>query len=74
MVDEGAWTHVYKCLDNASNAYSTSTPTFAHITGSNTSLYQTADGYKWKYLWSVASASLDKFSNENDFHLFPIFI
>lgn len=62
VVDESSFYHVYKCLDNNSNAVSTSQPDFSHIVGSNTALYQTADGYRWKYMYSIASDEYDKFA------------
>ena len=43
--------HVYKCLDNNSGASSTVEPT-----GTSTSILSTADGYKWKYMYSLTSA------------------
>lgn len=62
MVDETSFLHVYKCLDNNGNTLSTSQPTFAHIVGSNTSLYETSDGYRWKYMYSFSASEDDKFS------------
>jgi hypothetical protein len=62
MVDETSFLHVYKCLDNNGNTTSTSQPTFAHIVGSNTSLYETSDGYRWKYMYSFSASEDDKFS------------
>jgi len=43
--------HVYKCLDNNSGANSTVEPT-----GTSTSILTTADGYKWKYIYSLTAA------------------
>jgi len=43
--------HVYKCLDNNSGATSTVEPT-----GTSTSILTTADGYKWKYMYSLSAA------------------
>jgi hypothetical protein len=62
VVDETSWLHVYKCLDNNGNTPSTSQPTFSHITGSNTSLYETSDGYRWKYMYSFSASDDDQFS------------
>lgn len=61
VVDEGSFKHVYKCLDNNNRAKSTFEPNFSHITGSNTIVYQTADGYRWKYMYSVSSTIVNKF-------------
>lgn len=68
-VDEGSYFHVYKCLDNNNGANSTVEPEFAHITGSNTEIYQTSDGYRWKYMYSVSSAQKLKFATAN---VFPV--
>jgi len=65
VVDETSFLHVYKCLDNNMNAESTSQPTFSHITGSNSSLYQTADGYRWKYMYSFSDTEDDAFSTQS---------
>ena len=43
--------HVYKVLDNNSNAASTVEPT-----GTSTSVLTTADGYKWKYMYSLTAS------------------
>lgn len=61
--------HVYKCLDNNSNGYSTVEPNFAHISGSNTYVYETSDGYRWKYMYTVDSANVVKFETTNYFPL-----
>jgi hypothetical protein len=49
--------NVYKCIDNNRNGYSTSKPT-----GTGTSIVSTSDGYRWKYMYTVTSASSLKFS------------
>jgi hypothetical protein len=43
--------NVYKCLDNNSNANSTIEPT-----GTSTSILSTADGYKWKYMYTLSAS------------------
>jgi len=42
--------NVYKCLDNNDGANSTVEPT-----GTSTSILSTADGYKWKYMYSLSA-------------------
>ena len=69
IVDANSYLHVYKCLDNNMNAFSTVEPNFAHISGANSYVYQTSDGYRWKYMYSVDSANNLKFSSGT---LFPI--
>ncbi len=48
--------NVYKCLFNNSGAASTSQPT-----GTSTSEFTTADGYIWKYMYTVTTAKALKF-------------
>jgi hypothetical protein len=64
MVDENAYKHVYKCLDNNLSNSSTVEPQYAHVTGSNTTVYQTSDGYRWKYMYSISRSIFDKFSTD----------
>lgn len=60
----GAW-HVYKCLDNANNARSTSDPSTIGTPTQQTS-FVTADGYKWRYITSITAANHTKFAT-NDY-------
>lgn len=48
--------NVYKCLFNNSDAQSTTKPT-----GVSTSQFTTADGYIWKYMYTVSTANALKF-------------
>ena len=48
--------NVYKCLFNNSNAASTTKPT-----GTSTSAFTTADGYIWKYMYTVTTSDALKF-------------
>ena len=48
--------NVYKCLWNANDASSTTKPT-----GTSTSQFSTADGYIWKYLYTISTAKALKF-------------
>ena len=56
---------VFKCLDNNGGVASTSEPA---ISLSSTSLeepyIETADGYKWKYLYTLSSIQRQKYLNE----------
>jgi hypothetical protein len=47
---------VYKCLDNNSNAVSTVKPT-----STGTSVFELADGYKWKFLFQISASDQTKF-------------
>jgi hypothetical protein len=62
-VNTASYHHVFKCLDNNNGANSTVQPNFADIVGSNTHLYQTSDGYRWKYMYSYSSAAALKFAS-----------
>ncbi len=59
--------HVFKCLDNNGGVNSTSQPDFADISGANTEFYRTADGYAWKYMYSVTSGVVARFGTSNNF-------
>ena len=48
--------NVYKCLDNNNNAASTIEPT-----GTSTSILTTADGYKWKYMYTLTASQQANF-------------
>jgi len=48
--------NVYKCLDNNGNAASTTEPT-----GTSTAILSTADGYKWKYMYTLSASQQANF-------------
>ena len=48
--------NVYKCLDNNSNATSTVEPT-----GTDVTILSTADGYKWKYMYTLSASQQANF-------------
>lgn len=48
--------NVYKCLDNNGNAASTVEPT-----GTSTGILTTADGYKWKYMYTLTASQQANF-------------
>jgi hypothetical protein len=52
--------NVYKCIDNNRGANSTVMPT-----GTGTSLINTADGYRWKYMYTVTAGEALKFRTTN---------
>ena len=49
--------NVYKCLDNNNNAASTEEPT----TTPPLSIIETADGYKWKYMYTLSASQQANF-------------
>ena len=48
--------NVYKCLDNNGNTASTVEPT-----GTSTTILSTADGYKWKYMYTLSASQQANF-------------
>ena len=48
--------NVYKCLDNNNNSASTVEPT-----GTSTSILSLADGYKWKYMYTLSASQQANF-------------
>src|SRR5690606_26687094 len=48
--------HVYKCISNGGFVKSTVKPT-----GTSTSIIETADGYKWKYMFTLSTANALKY-------------
>jgi hypothetical protein len=71
VVDEISFYHVFKCLDNNLGVNSTVEPQFVHVSGSNTSVYQTSDGYRWKYMYSIPATAMSKFSTEEYIPVVP---
>ena len=58
---EGGTYYVYKCLFNNNNKPATSQPLFS-ATGVDDVIYETADGYIWKYMYKVDATTFNKFS------------
>ena len=48
--------NVYKCIDNNENAPSTYQPT-----GTTTEVFETTDGYKWKFMYSIPVSLRNRF-------------
>lgn len=63
LVNANTSYHVFKCLDNNGNAASTVEPNFA-ATSADDEYYATSDGYQWKYLYSIDSATFNKFATD----------
>lgn len=66
VVNADAYYHVFKCLDNNRGTNSTVQPEFAEIDVSD-EVYQTSDGYVWKYMYSVDNATVAKFATTDYF-------
>lgn len=64
VVNEASLYHVFKCLYNNGGVASTYAPSFAD-TSADDEFYQTADGYQWKYMFTVDATTFNKFSTIN---------
>jgi len=62
VVDEDSFFSVFKCLDNNSGAPSTVEPTATGKTLETDDFYFTADGYQWKYMYAIPSATFEKYA------------
>ncbi len=62
-VNGGSTRHVFKCLDNNGNAASVNAPDVTQ-TSANDEYYATADGYQWKYMYSITSSTFNKFATD----------
>lgn len=68
VVDESAYKHVYKCLYNNFGVASTVQPVFSDISYDaalyvvGDDYYETSDGYRWKYMYSIDSTTFSKFA------------
>jgi hypothetical protein len=58
---EGGAYHVFKCIDNAGGIASTGQPLFSE-TDADEENYTTADGYRWKYMYTIDTATYNKFT------------
>lgn len=65
-VNAGSYWHLFKCLDNNQNGRSTVQPNFAEV-DINDEVYQTSDGYIWKYMYSVSDTTFAKFATNEYF-------
>jgi hypothetical protein len=61
VVNAGAYSHVWKVLDNNMDAVSTVPPDFSQVDTDNSTL-RLSDGYLWKYMYSVDSTTVSKFA------------
>jgi hypothetical protein len=56
--------YVYKCIDNANGNPSTVDPGSIG-TPNQPSTFQTADGYKWRYMYSITEYNFERFASAN---------
>jgi hypothetical protein len=66
IVNAGAFSHVWKCLDNNLGANSTVAPDVSQISSDDIS-YRTADGYLWKYMASTPTLTIQQFGTSTYF-------
>jgi hypothetical protein len=71
MVEDGIYTHVFKCLYNNNGNPSTVQPTFADISAGNDELYELSDGYRWKYMYSADDTLINLFGTNTYFPVNP---
>ena len=62
--------HVFKCLNNNGGVPSTSQPRRSE-TSADDDFYVTADGYQWKYMYTITTSQWLKFATSNFAPVFP---
>jgi len=67
---EGGTFYVYKCLFNNNGANATSQPLYS-ATGADDVLYETADGYIWKYMYEIDATTFNKFATTQFIPVIP---
>lgn len=70
VVDDGARKDVFKCLFNNNGAASTVKPDITS-TSEDDEFYETADGYQWKYLFSIPQALFRQFATDKWIPILP---
>lgn len=70
VVNADSYYHVFKCLDNNLGVNSTVQPEFSEIDASD-EVYQTSDGYVWKYMYSADVNTVRKFATTDFFPVVP---
>lgn len=64
VVDNGTSFNVFKCLSNNNGSPSTVAPDFNNTSPAD-EFYQTSDGYQWKFLYSIDSATFNRFATSD---------
>lgn len=62
--------HIFKCLDNNNGTNSIYPPQFSE-TSAEDEFYQTADGYQWKYMYTIDKNTYDKFTTSDFIPIIP---
>ena len=67
VTSEGSDFHVWKCIaNNQSSGNSTSKPLYSDVSSSLNTLYlKTADGYQWRFMYTVTGTNNTKFTTTN---------
>lgn len=66
VVNADSFYHVFKCLDNNQGANSIIQPDFSEIDATD-EIYQTSDGYIWKYMYTVDNTTVARFATTDYF-------
>lgn len=56
---------VYVCLETGRNRLGVAQPSTVEPTGSNHSSFRTADGYVWKFMYTISGARQEQFQSSN---------
>jgi hypothetical protein len=67
VIKEGTQYDVFKCLENGNGNPSTVAPSRTVVNSEGDSFFYPTDGYRWKYMYSIAEAVADKFSTTTHF-------
>ena len=67
VTSEGSDFHVWKCIaNNQSSGNSTSKPLYSDVSSSLNTLYlKTADGYQWRFMYTITGTNNTKFATTN---------
>jgi len=71
LSDENSSYSVFKCLDNNRGAPSTYRPRISETAADEDFYFTTADGYQWKYMYSITPTQFTKFATAS--HI-PVFV
>jgi len=71
LSDENSSYSVFKCLDNNRGAPSTYRPRLSETAADDDFYFTTADGYQWKYMYSITPTEFTKFATAS--HI-PVFV
>ena len=71
LSDETSSYSVFKCLDNDGGSPSTYRPRLSETSADDDFYYTTADGYQWKYMYSITTTQFAKFATTS--HI-PVFV